>query len=171
MKKVLVIVVLEITIMLSLTSCVKWIDDYLYTIDPLVGMEEIFDELLEKLEKQDKKGITEMFSKTALKEAENYEENLDYLFEFFQGEVIAWEKGGSSEEYGRNTGSIEYYDIGKSWYKIETDVETYIVIFIVYFADSRDSDNLGMYAIRILKEEDEEKKFPWDEVPGICIVE
>ena len=171
MKKVLVIVILEITIMLSLTSCVKWIDDYLYTIDPLVGMEEIFDELLEKLEKQDKKGITEMFSKTALKEAENYEENLDYLFEFFQGEVIDWEYYGGHNSYRRNTGEIEYYKKGESWYKVETDKQTYILFFSVCFADSRDSDNLGMYAIRILKEEDEEKKFPWDEVPGICIVE
>ena len=61
-----------------------------------------FKKVIEALEKKDKEALKAVFSKQALSDAEDFDERMDYLFEFFEGTVESWEKepGGGEVQTG-----------------------------------------------------------------------
>ena len=126
-------------------------------------------EMLEALNNQDKTAVKSMFSQKALTEAVEFDEHLDYLFNFFQGKVLSWErKGGPSvfknKEHGRITQEVSV------WYKVDTDQESYLFIFIECIKDTANQNNVGLYTLRVIRTEDELTQFnSWNDVriPGI----
>jgi len=49
-------------------------------------------QIVEAIKNQNKEDLKKLFSKQALSEANDFDENTDYLFDFIQGEIISWEK-------------------------------------------------------------------------------
>lgn len=126
------------------------------------------EEILETLENQDQEALKTMFSKQALDEADDFDNSLDYLFEFFQGNVDSWKQdkisGETSIEYGKKTIMIE------SWYTVTTDKDVYMFYVIDYTKNTIDPDNAGLYTLRVIKAEDEATEFlsPQEmQIPGI----
>lgn len=114
-------------------------------------------EILEVLSKQDKEGVKALFSQTALSEAEDFDEHLDYLLDFFVGDVQSWEKKGSSFHKERKSG--HYTQQAYAWYQVETDQQSYLFIFIDQFADNQNQKNVGLYTLRVICAKDGEKEF------------
>lgn len=115
------------------------------------------EQLLETLKKQDKETLKTMFSKQALEEANDFEDNLNYLFELFDGNVESWEQerftSNTSSEYGKKSVMLI------SWYIVTTDKETYKFFVIDYTKDTINPDNAGLYTLRVIKAEDEAIQF------------
>ncbi len=135
--------------------------------------DEIADERLEQvlhaLQQQDRAGLKAMFSQTALSQAEDFDGCMDYLFSFFEGNVISWESSGGP-------GVVEDIDMGKirkkftSWYYIKTDRQSYIFFLVEYVSDDKNPENVGLHTLRVILQEDEETEFVrFDEMeqPGI----
>lgn len=126
-----------------------------------------FESILDALKRQDKSAIKSMFSKQALTEAVDFDVHLDYLFEFFQGEVLSW-NGPFGTTY--KTGEDEHGKKICAWYQVDTDKHPYLFIFIDCPVDTKDSNHVGLYALRVIREEDEYTEFTsFDdiEIPGI----
>jgi len=126
------------------------------------------EQLLEALKSKDGDAIKLMFSKRALIEAENLDENIEYLFELFQGEVLAKDECYPSEygynRYGQKMKKLTW------WIRVETDVDKYIFFLVDYPRDDMQPDNVGLYTLRVIREEDEETLFTsFDimEIPGV----
>lgn len=124
--------------------------------------------ILQALEDKDKNAIKSMFSKKALSEAEEFDSHLDYLFEFFQGDIQKWDEcsPGTSEErkYGHVIKKLSW------WTYVYTDKEKYIFFLIEYAEDTDHPDNVGLYTLRVINAKDEDKEFErYDkmEIPGI----
>ena len=49
------------------------------------------EQLLDGIQNQDREKIINTFSENAIKESENMDESLDYLFDYFQGTVQSYE--------------------------------------------------------------------------------
>ena len=118
------------------------------------------EEVIESLENQDKDTLKDLFSEQAMNESENFDVNNDQLFEFFQGKVDSWEKASgpsvfTSNDYGHKTKQIN------SYYFVNTDKQKYFFLLRDYSVDTDNSDNVGLYLLLVVKEEDEEKI--WDE--------
>lgn len=113
--------------------------------------------VLDAIKSNDKESLKSMFSKQALNEAKDFDGSIDYLFEFFQGKDISWERNGLSVyetiNYGHKT--MQLY----STYYVNTDIQEYIFDLIECIVDSDNLENIGLYTLRVIKAEDEETLF------------
>jgi len=114
------------------------------------------EQLLEILVSKDEDALKKMFSKQALKEAINFDENMDYLFELFQGNIVSWERtsiaGGTKSESGKKAVQV------RSWYKVTTDKDEYLFLVVDYTQDTINPDNHGLYALEVVRTEDAEEQ-------------
>lgn len=125
-------------------------------------------EILAAIKDKDKEAMKALFSKKALDEANDFDEGVDYLFDFFQGDVQSWEidawSSGESIERGKKSIML------RTWYIVTTDKEKYMFFVIDYIKDTMNPDNAGLYTLRVIKAEDEETEFGyWQDmcIPGI----
>jgi hypothetical protein len=130
------------------------------------------EEVLLAIKEKDSKALFEMFSQKAIDESDNFAAKVADLFEFFKGDIVSWEQvvWGSSEnvEYGKLSLKI------RSWYTIFTDENEYTILLIDFNPDTLNKNNEGLYTLRVLKTEDEDKYFTyWEdiELPGIWVPE
>ena len=88
-----------------------------------------------------------MFSKKALDEANDFENDADYLFEFLQGTIDTWERdgiaGSESIEYGKKSLMIRFA------ININTNKEVYRLFVIDYNTDTINPDNEGVYMLEV----------------------
>ncbi|QUH29776.1 DUF5104 domain-containing protein [Vallitalea guaymasensis] len=114
------------------------------------------EEVIEALENQDKDTLKALFSKQALDESNDFDINMNQMFEFFQGEVDSWEKSSgpsasTSNNHGHKTKQIN------SYYFVNTDKQKYFFLLHDNSVDTDNSDNVGLYLLLIVKAEDREK--------------
>ena len=113
-----------------------------------------FEKVIEALEKKDKDALKAVFSKQALSDADDFDRRLDYLFDFFQGTVESWEKTGHGGGSSIGGGTTEYWDL---FYTVITKKNVYRFYLLTYPVDTFNSDNVGLYTLRVVKKEDEDK--------------
>ncbi len=132
-------------------------------------MEQLFGEI----KQQNKEGLKELFSEKAIDEAENINIEIDDFLSFVQGEVVSWNRDDSPTVYD----VVEQGSKSKqliTWYTLDTDEQNYLVLLVDYPIDTINPENAGLYSIRILKAEDENKLVGFVEdwvIPGIYILD
>lgn len=171
MKKRAVVLLLLISIFL-LNSC-SFDGNKKVTVDDSGNRaDKKIEQLIEAIKNEDKDELESIFSEKALNEAEGIEDSIDYLFDYFQGNVEGWERfrfsGNTSVDNGKKSESLV------SWYTVETDQESYMFFIIDFTKDTINPDNEGLYTLRVIKAEDEDKdkEFGYVEdmtIPGIYI--
>ena len=131
--------------------------------------EKRLEQILETLKIKDKDTLRAMFSKRVFEGSEMIDESIDYLFAFFQGEVISWEEAGGlivdqSFRHGNRITEM------KSFYTIDTNKQKYLIFIFDYTEDTANPENVGLYTLRVIKEEDKETQWSyWQDmkIPGI----
>ena len=115
------------------------------------------EQVLEAIKNEDKDALESMFSKQALGEADDFDGSMEYLFSFFQGEVVSWERNAfnvsKTTDYGKRT-KRNYV-----WYIVNTDQQEYYMYFVQWTVDIEHPENVGIYALRVVKAEDDENLF------------
>ena len=132
-------------------------------------MEQVFN----AIKKQDKDALKAVFSAKAISEIEDIDADIDELLSFIQGEVDLWSRDESPVvydyvEYGNKTKQL------LTWFSLYTDEHCYLVFLMDYPIDTIEPENAGLYSLRILGLEDEDKiEVPVEEwnIPGICIMD
>jgi len=127
-----------------------------------------FEQITEALKNRDKDMLKAVFSDTVLTESQTMDEDIEYLFSFFQGEILSWEGDARIVDYGNDFG-VKTKEI-KSKYFIDTDKQRYIAYIIDNTVDTAHPENVGLYTLRIIREEDKETQFaywPDMKIPGI----
>ena len=165
-KKVLALFILFATVLLS--SCTLGGGRRMIFDDSDKKADMRLEQILEVLANNDKDGLKAMFSEQALSEAKDFDGQNDYFFDFFQGAVESWERTGFSAPMNMENGkkSVELI----SWYTVTTDKDTFRFFVIDYSVDTFNPDNVGLYALRVIKKTDEETQFTyWQdmEIAGI----
>jgi len=115
-----------------------------------------FEKVIEALENQDKDALKTLFSKQVLNEADDFDSNIEQLFDFVQGEIDSWEKlsgnlAFTSNDHGHKTKQIN------SYYFVNTDKQKYFFLLTDHSVDTDNPDNVGLYLLLVVKAEDEEK--------------
>ena len=110
-----------------------------------------FEKVIEALEDKDKDALKAVFSTQALSDADDFDEHMDCLFDFFEGTVESWERlpGGGESESG-SAGRREMVDL---FYNVNTKENSYSFYMLNYPVDEQNPDNVGLYTLRIVKEE------------------
>ena len=162
MRKKVVILFGIITILL-LTSC---------TLGGAGGMiSDNYDELtnarieqiLEAIKNKDKKALKSLFSSKALDETIDFDKDIDYLFNLLDGDVINYEQEpGLSTSESRESGKVS--KMIRAWYVIETDKNSYTLFFMDYIIDTKNPDNVGLYALRVAENKEEYNQYYWQDL-------
>ena len=145
-----------ITLSFILTSC--------NILKPKLGRDDKkiaetrLEEIINALENNAKEILKNMFSTNALEEADDIDNNIDYVMNFYKGTIIS--KEGSRQGLDSNSDGIIKSEL-KGFYRVTTDKEKYIIFFIDQLVDTENTDNVGLYMLQIIKLEDREKYFDW----------
>ena len=170
MKKTLLLLPI-IGLVLVLTSC-SLRRNFLMKDDSSVANDK-FSELIDAIQTQDINTLKSLFSKNALKEAENLDESIRHLFDYFQGELISYNDWGgpgvkAEMEYG------DYQEVYDATYDFETAQDKYRLWMEIITVDTTDADNVGIRSLYIIRfEEDTRTDFAYrgdrKHTPGINI--
>ena len=113
-------------------------------------------QILLAIENKDKDSIRQMFSKSAVSESENFDGDIEKLFEYFRGELISFNKDGTYVPYMESGGEgtmklVDYQNV------VRTSEDTYLLTTRYYIADTVIPDNVGIYSFNILNLEEYRK--------------
>ena len=107
------------------------------------------EEIVSAIKDKDKEALKSLFSKKALNEAKDFETEIDYFFDFIQGDIDSWKRDGissdTSYESGKTTNMIRF------GFKLVTDVDEYDFFIIDYNIDTINPYNEGVYMIQLRK--------------------
>lgn len=163
LKRISCIVVIIVGVII-MSSCISYQDRLarlLMSNDEKKSIKRL-EQVLDALEDQDAEALKSLFSQKALEETESFEENVDALFELFQGEILTKEKPSGPTVYeGHNDGYSGRWKEISSYYYVQTDKERYFFLMKDYPVDTSHPDNVGLYLLLVVKENDESKI--WDE--------
>lgn len=172
MKRV-ALVLLTLVMLFTLSSCANIILTPLFYDNDSELADARIEQLFEATQQQDKATFKKMFSQKAINEADNIDDEIDCFFSFVQGTAISWNRDESPRvfevvEYGRKSKQLI------TWYTLNTDKQSYLVLLVDYPVDTMNSENVGLYSIRILKLEDENRLIGTVEewiLPGIYVLD
>lgn len=120
------------------------------------------EQVIEAIKNKDKDSLKSLFSKKALSEAVDFDDNIDGLFDFIQGEVYSWKKSsGPSVSEKNNYGHVE--KVVSSYYYVNTDKQKYFFLLRDYSVYTDYPDNVGLYLLLVVKAEDREKIYKGDQ--------
>lgn len=120
--------------------------------------DKCFQRIIETLESKDKEGLKKIFSPNALKEAKDIDAGIDYIMNSYKGKIKSNRRTvvtSESKDYGEKKKEL------KCSYKVTTDVGNYSIHFVEKVIDTKNPDNVGVYTLDIMKEEDGDEFFHW----------
>ena len=132
--------------------------------------EKTINEVLHAIENNDEKKFVSMFSEAAINDSESFEENISKLFVGFKGEIINVRKGGHSG--AEDIDGFYKKETHQAWYQVDTTEGDYIFVIIQCFKDTRNRNNVGVSTVYVIKTENDDTSFEWEEVscPGAFFV-
>lgn len=120
--------------------------------------DKCFQKIIEALDNKDKEGLKKIFSPNALKEAKDIDTGIDYIMDFYKGKMKSNRRTvvtSESKNYGEKKKELECS------YKVATDVGNYSIHFVEKVIDTKNTDNVGVYTLDIMKEEEGDEFFHW----------
>lgn len=116
--------------------------------------EECFQAVFAAIEAEDCDAIYEMFSPNAQAEVETLKEDIQALFDLFDGKVISHKSVGGNE-YESNEHGVKVITSGYA-FEVKTENETYFLGMSENVRDDENTDNLGLCRILAYNDADEE---------------
>ena len=107
------------------------------------------EQIISAIKGKDKEALKSLFSKKALDEANDFENDVDYLFKFLQSNIDTWERdgiaGSESIDHGKKSLMIRFA------INVNTDKDVYRFFVIDYNTDTINPDNEGIYMLEVRK--------------------
>lgn len=128
------------------------------------------EEILVAITENNGDELEKMFSKTALSQANDFQEQEENLFQLFQGTVESWERTGFTSPTSVENGEKVVQSV--SWYDVVTDEMEYVFFTIECTEDIKEPDNIGLSTLTVVKKEEEDSKLTyWQDmqIPGIYL--
>ncbi len=132
--------------------------------------EDMKKSVIDALDKQDAEVLKGLFSEYALENAEDLDEKIEELMEFYLGSDETIEGGMRSAEGGKYYGEWIIHSV----YTLKKNGQEYEMSIITIPLDDEETDKVGLYLIEVMTEEAEPEGFKWrneDNAPGIYVLE
>ncbi len=151
MKKIqmvwLTIILLLISVF-SLASC-----NIMFPLSDDKEADNKLESFVECLKTKNKECIKSLFAQNKIKDLTNFEESIDELFQYYDGDFVSITRYSTGVERDKDSG------IERKWYNmsydVTTSVEIYRMAFIWCVKDTSDDNNEGIESYYILKASDD----------------
>jgi len=130
-------------------------------------LDDEFEKILSAIKNKDKDEFYKLFNIDAKMQDKNFDEGEAYVFDLMKGNVTSW-KAYLMEKSIIQASYTEIY----GWYVIETDQGTYKIFISSYINNDMDKTDVGIYALRVIRAQDEVSDFTIPEnvdYPGIYV--
>lgn len=120
--------------------------------------DKCFQKIIEALDNKDKEELKKIFSPNALKEANDIDSSINEMMNFYKGKMKSNKRTvatSESKDYGENKKELNCS------YKVTTDDGNYSIHFVEKLIDTKNPNNVGIYTLDIMKEQDGDKFFHW----------
>lgn len=155
MLKKIKVVLCCVVLCMNLGGCVKPMNEGDRQTKKLGSEQQIADQMMEDiataLDAGDADGLKSLFSKTALEEATDIDQQISALLNFYQGKKQSFEGDASSSTHTKYGEDIEKQFIGQ--YLLITDNESYRVIYDYKVIDKDNPDAEGLSQLEIVPDE------------------
>ncbi|QEH69888.1 DUF5104 domain-containing protein [Cellulosilyticum sp. WCF-2] len=127
--------------------------------------------IIDALEAQDAQGLKALFSKYALENAEDLDEKIEELMDFYPGCNGGFDGGCSTLEgtdYGVRTKVLN------GTYTVTNDNQEYYLIFTIQIRNDEEPEKVGLHLIEVVTEETMPEGFKFKnqkDTPGIYVLE
>lgn len=111
-----------------------------------------FEKVLTAISSKNKDGLYQLFSIDGQMQGSDFDKGESYVFDLLQGNLVRW-KTDVMEESIIYASFTEIY----AWYTLETDQGKYRIFMSTYIKNEADEKDVGLYALRMIKAEDENK--------------
>ena len=118
---------------------------------------KIIAEIVQAIEEKNTEKLIDMFSAKARK-AQNIEEQAKDFFEKFNDNKLTLEDNAGPIVYDNTENGNKNKKI-INWYDVQGQNNKYTIFFVNWSEDSADSDNIGLYTLRIINEKDFGEQF------------
>jgi len=124
--------------------------------------EEMLLDVIDAINEQDRDALKALFSEQALTDAEDYDGEVDKLFDFIQDDITSYElkDGGpgvsESNSHGHKTKEL------RSYYYLYSEDQEYFTILNSCTVDTDHPENVGLYLFLIVKEENHDDIYDGD---------
>ena len=124
--------------------------------------DNIVEKIIDGINNKDADTIKELFSEYAIDNSESIDEDIQYLFELIDGNVVSYEE---SSPAGSFESSDKDYKIKliSSYYYVSTATEKYYFLIDNYSKNTFESEKQGVKCLIVVKAEDRLKVFDGDE--------
>ena len=115
------------------------------------------EQIINAIKNQDKDSMKRMFSQQAQDITDDLDGQIDYLFEYIQGNIESWEtlSGGVNESI--NNGHIVK---GSAYrFEVKTDKQEYLFYPVECTENTDHPENVGLYVLQVMKLEDRSEYF------------
>lgn len=127
---------------------------------------DLMDTIMTAIGSKDADAIRELFVPDVVSNNLNFDEDIEHLMEYVQGEYVSYESWGSAgNEYG-------LLETGHGMYTVTTTAGTYRFNIYENIRDKGDLDNIGIYSLYVIDSTDNTDVDQWAEydwVPGINV--
>ncbi len=160
--------------LINLVGCeFKEREDYLTRVERSENEQSdaMMQSVIDTLEAQDAEALKSLFSPYALEHAENLDEKIEELIDFYPGSEGGF-KGSYFLSKRTHYGVITLTLIGT--YTVTNDNKEYKMCLVTCPQDDEEPDKIGLYLIQVMTEEAEPEGFKWkneDSIPGIYVLE
>lgn len=109
---------------------------------------------LNALESHDTERLMSLFAPNALSEAEDFQQSIDSLFSYYQGNYSSYDNWSAT---GASTRRENSHVVKKLYgtYDVTTDANVYRFAFLYVATDSHVPDNVGLWSVYIIKMDDD----------------
>ena len=127
------------------------------------------EQIIAALQNEDAAALKALFSEKALAEAEDFDEDVERLFEFIEKEIETGERYGyassATTNYGEKSLMLRFP------IRINSENDGYGFFVIDYCTDTIDPENEGLYMLEVFQLEERTTIGPWQDRmrPGIYI--
>ena len=152
-KKILSLAISVALLITLLTSC-GIIVSRLDTINKIDksdrgNAERILLEILDALEKKDGEALKNMLSEEAIENAEDLDEDIQYVLDFYQGTHTEYTIGGITSGGSYRYGELVEYSI-QTRFEVTTDVKSYVIAIGGNIIDEKNPEKAGLNCIQIV---------------------
>ena len=155
MKKVFVLVIAIIIATMTMFMGGCTIFDDLFAPSDNEDADNKLQAFVQCLDNEDREGIKALFAQNKIAEISNFDESIEELLLYYDGEYISVERHSTGVEEDKDGG------IERKWYNMSYDVTTDAAIYRMAFywcaKDTGDSGNVGIESFYIIKATDDSR--------------
>ena len=106
------------------------------------------EQIVSAINEKDREALGSLFSEKALREADGFDDKIDYLYDFFQDNIDSWERNDLSSDESIRNGKKSL--MIRFAFDLHTNNDVYRFFIIDYSKDTIDPENQGVYMLELI---------------------